>query len=118
MSEVTAEEVVTVLEGEGVVFTLDSAGELVIRSPRGLLTPDLRAAIQVFKPAIVAIVQGRRRVFDGAAGPRWRQAWERARAMPHVALEAAIDASDLAAFDRELAVYVAATAPVERESAA
>lgn len=111
MSAVTAAELLDALEAAGVALALDEAGELVLRAPRGVLTPDIRAAIQERRDAIVMLVQERRRgAFDATAAPRWRAAWERRRRMPHAALERAIDMADPAAFEREISIYEA-TAP-------
>ncbi len=50
-------------------------------------------------------------LFDHWAAPRWVTAWWRRQALPHPALEAAIDTANWLAFNRELAGYEGAGSP-------
>ena len=45
-----------VLTANGAAFSLDAAGELVITAPKGLLTPDLRAAISEWRADLIALL--------------------------------------------------------------
>ena len=45
-----------VLTANGAAFSLDAAGELVITAPKGLLTPDIRAAISEWRADLIALL--------------------------------------------------------------
>jgi len=108
------------LDAAGVTLTLDAAGQLRARGPKGALTDPLRAALREHRDALVARL--RRRAFDADAGPRYAalwarllDAWDGSPPPPHPALEAAIDVGDPDAFAVELAAFAAvALAPRQK----
>ena len=55
----------------------------------------------------------RRLFFHRIAGPAWADAYQRHGRLPHPGLEAAINAADWRAFDRELTVYELPSRPAE-----
>jgi hypothetical protein len=62
----TAADLLTDLDAAGVICVLDAAGELVIRAPRGTLTPERRAAIRHHRAALALLLKGDDRVADPA----------------------------------------------------